>query len=326
MRIRRKTKDCLNCGLGLDEIYNFCPRCGQENTHRMVSVRELIGDFFVNYFSFDTKFFRSAKPFIFHPGRLTQLFAEGKRASYVNPLRLYIIVSVFFFFLSTIYVKESTIEAKIATQERLDLIPLPADSVVNDTLPAKDENRTTFNDVLSDESLDNREALDSLRSMYDIEINMDTTSYLASLVFNQLRKVVRQDIEVFTVYIVQNMPVMMFLLLPVYAILLKLLYIRHDILYVKHLIHGLHLHAFAFFLLSLLLLVYLFFDSLIMMSSWAGLFVFISLTVYVYTSLFNVYQQSWVKTFVKFALLGVSYFLVLAFFGLSEAFISFLVF
>ena len=97
-RPRRKGEFCLNCGkeLGLDD--NYCPNCGQENNHNKASFGTLVVDFFQNYFSLDSKFTNSLLPFFFEPGYLTKKFVAGKRASFVNPVRLYLILSLIFFF------------------------------------------------------------------------------------------------------------------------------------------------------------------------------------------------------------------------------------
>ena len=347
MRIRRKTRDCLNCGLSLNEIYNYCPRCGQENNNRIVSFGELVRDFFVNYFSFDTKFVRSIRPFLFQPGKLTNLFIEGKRASYVNPLRLYIIVSVVFFFLTTLLIKESmevvgentknemtlgmTDAISDGDQERVQYDPEIIKGV-NDTIPDNTQDSAQavssgfreITDILADESLSDEEALDSLKSIGSFTMELDNG--LNRLTFSQMRKIARQDMEIFMAYVMQNMPVMMFLLLPVYALLLKLLYVRRNVLYVKHLIHGVHLHAFTFLLLILLLLLSLVLEPIPQLYKWTQIVVFSLLLIYIYMSMFAVYRQGWFKTLLKFGILGFLYFFVVLFFGITEAFVSFLIF
>ncbi|MEN8250200.1 MAG: DUF3667 domain-containing protein [Bacteroidota bacterium] len=97
-RKRRKSDHCLNCGAEYEEKVNYCPHCGQENNHNKVSIGTLIIDFLNNYFSFDSKFVNSLLPFFFQPGYLTRKFTEGKRTSFVNPIRLYLIISLLFFF------------------------------------------------------------------------------------------------------------------------------------------------------------------------------------------------------------------------------------
>lgn len=324
MRFRRKTRDCLNCGLTLDEIYNYCPRCGQENNQRMVSFGELVKDFFVNYFSFDTKFVRSIKPFLIQPGELTKLFIAGKRSSYVNPLRLYIIVSVIFFFLSTLYIKESVTFVSESNGDEIEMNLSDAmDDGGGDTTRAIVSGFQNIKDVLEDESLTDQQAMDSLSNMGGIK--MDST-FVGGIFFSQMRKVARQDLEIFLAYVMQNMPVMMFLLLPVYALLLKLLYVRRNALYVKHLIHGVHLHAFTFFLLTLILLLSLVFEPLPVLNEWLQIILFLLLFIYIYISMLRVYLQGWFKTLLKFAILGFFYFFILLVFGFSEAVISFLIF
>ena len=321
MRIRRKTKDCLNCGLGLSEIYNYCPRCGQENHVKMVSFGQLFRDFIVNYFSFDTKFFRSIKPFILKPGQLTVLFIEGKRASYVNPLRLYIILSVVFFFLSTLLVQQAIETGSI----REGAVQNISGANTAERREAAELGIGKFRDILADETLSNQQVLDSLKNV-GVSLTVKFESYTGELVFNQLRKVARQDFDVFMAYVMQNMPIMMFFLLPFYAIVLKLLYFRNNILYVKHLIYGLHIHCFTFFLISLLLLLYLVTEPESILVSYVEMLVYGLLIVYIYISMLHVYRQKWLKTLIKFFLLGFVYFFMLLVFGISEAFISFLIF
>lgn len=324
MRIRRKTKDCLNCGLSLNEIYNYCPRCGQENNDQNVSFGMLVREFFINYFSFDTKFVRSIKPFIFLPGFLTLRFNEGKRVSYVNPLRLYLIISVIFFFLSTLLVQNSFSDISIGNGNQDLNAAVQGDSLSSKRDSTNASNWKTLRDILEDESLNDVEALDSMQTIADLNISPD--SFLGSLAFRQLRKVARKDFDVFAVYVVQNMPIMMFLLLPLFALILKLLYIRQKHLYVNHLIHGIHLHAFAFLLFTITLLAHLLinFDDLLIL--WIIVLLQFLIHIYALLSLKKVYQQGLLKSIFKLFILSNVYGFVLFVFGLSETIISFLIF
>ncbi len=107
MKIRRKTSECANCGALLDKVYNYCPICGQEYTDNTVSFNMLVADFFNTFFALDSKFAKSVKPFLFSPGHLTNLYIHGKRMTYAHPLRFYLIVSLFFFFVFTLATKRS---------------------------------------------------------------------------------------------------------------------------------------------------------------------------------------------------------------------------
>ena len=48
----------------------------------------------------DSRIFRSILPFLFRPGFLTREYLAGKRKTYMSPFRLYLLLSVIFFFLA----------------------------------------------------------------------------------------------------------------------------------------------------------------------------------------------------------------------------------
>ncbi|TAE00159.1 MAG: DUF3667 domain-containing protein [Bacteroidetes bacterium] len=98
MKKRRKGHQCMNCELLVQERFNFCPQCGQENTNNRVSLKELGKDLLDNFLSFDSRLARSILPFLFKPGELTTAFNNGSRLKYIHPVRFYVIMSVFFFF------------------------------------------------------------------------------------------------------------------------------------------------------------------------------------------------------------------------------------
>ena len=98
MKIRRKLSTCQNCGALLDRKFNYCPECGQENNDKNVSFGIIFKEFLDAFFALDSSFFRTFKPFILKPGFLTLEFVSGKRKSYANPVRLYLIISIFYFF------------------------------------------------------------------------------------------------------------------------------------------------------------------------------------------------------------------------------------
>jgi hypothetical protein len=178
-------------------------------------------------------------------------------------------------------------------------------------------------DVLEDETLSDQAALDSLRRMDSFE--MDSSEFKMRI-FRQIRRVAQNDLDVFAGFVLQNMPIMMFLLIPLFALLLKLFYIRRDKLYVQHLTHALHLHAFTLFLFSLLLLLFLVFNIGDSVSEWMVTVASWVVVVYVYFSFRQVYHQGWFKTLIKLFLVGIVYFWILLIFGLSEAMISFMIF
>jgi hypothetical protein len=91
----RKEKICLNCNASL--YGRFCHVCGQENLEPKETVWHLVTHFFNDITHFDGKFFSTVKYLIIKPGFLSAEYMAGKRASYLNPIRMYVFTSAFFF-------------------------------------------------------------------------------------------------------------------------------------------------------------------------------------------------------------------------------------
>lgn len=102
-RKTRKSETCLNCGNPHGLEANYCSKCGQKNEDVRVPITLLLGEFFATYFAIDSKLFKSVGPFLFKPGYLTNRFNEGKRMAFSNPLRLYVVTSVIYFFVVSLY-------------------------------------------------------------------------------------------------------------------------------------------------------------------------------------------------------------------------------
>jgi len=98
----------------------------------------------------------------------------------------------------------------------------------------------------------------------------------------------------------------LFLLMPLFALFLKLIYIRKDPFYIDHIIFALHFHAFQFALLGTLFLLNTWLTSSIWLGLQTGL-IMIGIPVYLWLSMKTVYCQGWIKTSIKLILLGSLY-------------------
>jgi len=128
------------------------------------------------------------------------------------------------------------------------------------------------------------------------------------------------------------LPVAIFIMLPLIALLFKLWYPFARRYYVEHLIHALHNHAFLFLVFTLLLCA----NSLAgwldpQATGWQaksarGLSVALWCWIpcYLLLSLKTVYRQGWVMTLTKFSLIGISYLVLLAVVTSLAAALSFL--
>ena len=115
---------------------------------------------------------------------------------------------------------------------------------------------------------------------------------------------------------VGKVPTVLFLILPVFAVLLKLLYARRGWYYSEHLVFGLHTHAFAFVVFSAVALLSGFAGG----AGWLSTLLLCAIPLYFVVAQKRVYGQGWAKTIFKSLVLGWAYFFVLLG-GLAGAFL-----
>lgn len=381
---KRRSSTCNNCGSHLEADYNFCPSCGQSNSDNNVTFSTLITEFLDNYFGIDSKMAHSFMPFLFKPGALTNRFHEGKVKHFIHPVRLYLVMSLFYFFtisylLSDFNLQNLNDEAEFtsatieALKDNSQLSQLPDSvrlSLVEDSLVQRYGNIETFDQLVDSLNADyGDDFLEDLKvSLSSVEIpprteerKMDKLHRLArdtriqdsvfwdSLtgtggeinvkLFNnsqeahlqqQVRKIFKND-EGFKGFVLGNLPLMMFILIPLFAGVLKLIYVRRKHLYIKHIVHALHIHSFAYLIYGLGLLIGF---KLIGENTFpngdyeavrAVIFfaLFVLTSTYAYISFLKVYKQGWFKSLVKFNIVGFIYVFFLQVFFYLEVFISF---
>jgi len=221
---------------------------------------------------------RTLVPLVIRPGFLTNEYNAGRRIGYLSPLKLYLTVSVLFF---------------LALSWKA---PLNKHNVAINTSgvsfgPAGGKPSAPISRTAAEYDARQRALPPARRD-----------PPLAATMIHHLFKA-KQSPQAFVSALLRDIPKMMFFLLPLFALSLKLLYLRNKRLYVEHLVFLLHVHAFAFLALTPLLLT---------PPLWRGLFVGLALPVYVAAALRAVYKQGWPKTLLKFTLLGLGYVLLLA--------------
>lgn len=107
----REEKNCENCNNIVSD--RFCGTCGQENIIIDKSFIHLFIHFFEDITHYDNAFWKTLKQLFFNPGILTIQFLQGKRVSYLPPVRLYIFASfITFFLLSILPDNENKIQPK----------------------------------------------------------------------------------------------------------------------------------------------------------------------------------------------------------------------
>ncbi|MFO1468774.1 MAG: DUF3667 domain-containing protein [Steroidobacteraceae bacterium] len=92
-----ETPFCRNCGAPLAGTY--CADCGQKGDVHVPSTHELIHEALEGITHSDSRLWTTMKYLLFVPGRLTNEYIAGRRAAYLPPFRLYLVMSVLFFLL-----------------------------------------------------------------------------------------------------------------------------------------------------------------------------------------------------------------------------------
>jgi len=350
MKLRRKTPSCLNCGQVLTAKDNFCSHCGQENTDGNLTLGMLSRDLIADTVPFDSSFFRSIFPFLFKPGYLSLMHMGGKRISYISPLRFYLIISVVFFFFLSITIFERTDNTKLAlSPQEKELLEQNTDSLlqelqeqeinelatekhfvdsirgINIKMGYETDTSTASSKIFNSESLEMFNKYYKNPSITDSMLldSMKEDRPFFQYIVKQVRKVRNDDTEAFVSAILKNIPIMMLILIPIFALILKLLYIRNQhYLFINHLTHGIHLHSYSY-LVYAVGMIFLYYNPT--WEFWTVFLVCFSIaTVYTYFSFMRFYNQGWFKTILKFAAVGYVYVLFIFFFLLAEMFVSFL--
>ena len=288
------TTSCQNCGAPLNSTY--CGACGQRHEPHIHSLREFLGEATESITHADSRVWRTLWALMTKPGFLTKEFLEGRRARYLPPFRLYLVLSVVFFVIAALGHPE------------VGILQLHA----SDGKPALDVKKLDAIPAQANETPEQR----ANRICRDFNIVSGTKS---GLVDGQTicRKVVTDNGRALTESFYHNIPRALIVLLPLLALTMRVMYRRRH--YVEHLLFFVHTHAFAFvFLAAYALIAHFIPNGLIF--GFATAVMALLLPYYTYRAMLRVYGQKKWLTLLKFWTLGLSYFVLItimaAFLGL----------
>lgn len=319
----------------------FCHICGQENIVTRQNFFSLTKHFIYDVFHFDGKFFDTLKYLLIRPGYIPRQFIEGKRKSYLDPIRMYLFTSAFFFI---VFFTVKDPKAAFVDEEIRDKITLSR----NERFLLATELYRTVDDSISrvklDMVLDTTKSIrlvkvpDNARVIPDSTVRWQGSDYFFKVGKNNtfidstdtgfLSKSIRKKWQTYrrqygedTGAIMSDLgdsfmhkfPYVLFVSLPLFALILKLLYVRKkNMLYSDHSVFTLYHYIFSF----IILLFYFLLDA---MERWTGLSVFNVLGlivlafggIYLFIAMKKFYGQSVGKTLLKFILLNFLGFIVL---------------
>jgi len=306
-------------------------------------VGELFREFADAVFNIDSRFFRTLFA-LFAPGKLTVEYFRGRHRRYVHPLRVFLVLILALIATVTFQLKDpdffgigKQMDRERARHQRLVWMGR-ADSLIQ-TLrerfpqPAARTALDSLHQQLIGQGLQNAEDSLELASVLtiqggpelkvafdDLELPMErflekyrVEGFLDRLFVRQQLRMIERG-ENFGVYLLSNASWMLFLMMPLLALLLKLLYIRRGFFFVEHLIFSFHTHSFFFLVFIAMILLGPLQPALVLP------LLFLWLMLYFYLAMRRVYRQGWLKTLLKYVLLNGLY-MFLFFFALGLTFL-----
>lgn len=266
----RAEDQCPNCSAPLNGPY--CSSCGQQQLDLDQPFRELAGEAMESFLSFDARILRTLWPLIRRPGLLTVDFLAGRRARYVHPLKLYLAFSVLLFLALAL---SGYMVVRVGSAE---------DSVVALQIePSQAEPSEEAADTSEEQSF-------------------------VGKVLTPLGELAENDPERLNRLFTDRLAKSIILLVPVFAVLLRVLYRRRR--YVAHLVFSLHLHSFAFLVLVIGMMI----DLAVRAPRGSGpgnSLAVVVIAVYSFLALRRVYAQGRFLTVLKMVVLLLGYLVAL---------------
>ncbi|GAA4296718.1 DUF3667 domain-containing protein [Aestuariibaculum suncheonense] len=297
--MKKSLETCKNCENKFEQGFNFCPYCGQKSNDEL-TVSVLFQNTISNYFSVDARFFKSFIPLMFKPGYLANRFVEGRRLLYLHPAQMYLFISVVFFFLFS-FISRDQVKTVNNVLKKAEIPVVDHDSLKTQKIDSL-KNVTTADYIIKDDFSFNERAVDSLiaidapkEAIYKV-MGMDSDAgFFKRRFYTQILKFYEQRnggsiLQAFY----DSIPIAMFFLLPIFALILKLLYYKRTP-FSFHLVFSLYFFAFVFMTFSFLVLV----DLIWKPQSWLNSLVTILVFIYFYIAVLQFYKQSKLKSLFK---------------------------
>jgi uncharacterized protein DUF3667 len=340
---------CENCGAELQG--HWCSQCGQPAIEYRRSFRHVVADLLNEFLNWDSKFFTSIALLIVKPWRLTNEFLAGKRVSYVNPLRLYLLASILFFFAvnygakgikidptkfpdekraevaAAIADKRSEIEEQLnkenltpeqrqKLQKALDYLTKPKSSATTTPGPGETSSPTAAPSGSPTSESDTQTYGPVGNRPFVVFDDAKSTTPFERWIESRAKEKMGEHgtkMGLFISTLLSNLPYMMLCCIPLFALVLKVLYIRRRLFYIDHLIYALHIHSFFYagIMLIVLATIGLLHSLPGAIAGWLITLLWLAFVVQIFLSIRYVYRQGWFLSIFKFLFGGFVYLMVL---------------
>ncbi|UWX56195.1 DUF3667 domain-containing protein [Maribacter litopenaei] len=330
------TEQCKNCEQKFDSSFDYCPHCGMEASDNL-TFGVLFSNTIENYFSIDARFFKSFGTLMLKPGVLARRFVDGKRLKYLHPAQFYLFISVVFFFIFSFSVRKADTEVSEAFKKgfeqeiSLDSIKIKTDSV--DISQAKevikknrkiiglsDDELVELDSVMNSDSQTanisfgfERKLLDSLitagaplaQKYKAMGMKEDANAFTRKFYAQMLKFYEKQGGGIIQV-LYDTIPIAMFLLLPLFAVLVTLFYWKRGT-FAHHLVFSFYYFTFIFTSFCVILLV----NKVWEIPIWIEVLICFSFVIYLIPALRNFYKSSWLGAFLKANIISFLYMMII---------------
>jgi Protein of unknown function (DUF3667) len=321
---------CENCGAELQG--HWCAKCGQPAIEYRRSFRYVVADLLNEFLNWDSKFFTTIALLILKPWRLTNEFLAGKRVRYVNPLRLYLLASILFFFAVNYGAKGIRFDpTKFPEEKRAKVAAAIADKRGEIEAELKKENLTPEQRQKVQKALDylTKPTSSATTTATPEQTPSATAAPSASPTAESGQQTPFErwiegrakekmgehgtKMGLFISTLFSNLPYMMLCCIPLFACVLKVLYIRRGLFYIDHLIYALHIHTFFYTAIMLIVLATIGLNRFApgAVAGWLIAFLWIAFVTQIFLSIRYVYRQGWFFSIFKFLFGGFIYLIVL---------------
>ena len=298
--LNEASEPCLNCGKPL--MGNYCANCGQESKDFRRPFFRLSSEAIQSLFELDGRAFRTLFFLLTKPAHLSKEYFSGRRMQYTPPLRLFLVISVSFFLLVSLYTSIMSIEQALNPRlsESSQEISTPISNGVAFTLEGDTDedggNDNGLADILSFVDAINLPFLDD-------QANANLRNVMSAQAEANLNILAENPIEFARGYL-EYITVFMLLMIPLLALIQKLIYIRTGHYYVEHLVLTLHNHAFIIFVVFVTCLTGMVEESQVpiinSLFGFLGAAIYLWMWIYLFLSLKNYFQQGYGITLLKY--------------------------
>lgn len=242
----REDKNCQNCGYVVRK--RFCPKCGQENVETRQSFHYLFTHFIEDLVHYDGSFWKTLKNLLFKPGVLTKEYLAGKRKKYVAPVKLYIFVSFFVFFVGGMI-------SKLTDDGNFD-DNKPNNQLIEFEITEEQQKQDSITATQNSEKWPFGTAAKTLKEYDSIQNNLPENQrekginrIISRKEIELKQKYTKYEMGIKIVEVAQkNIPKFLFFYMPVFAFFMWLFHSKKRWLYFDHGIFT--LHYFSFLLLA----------------------------------------------------------------------------